>query len=68
MEITDNVAKLPSLYFELWGIFSTEIKGNSTIFKISGKKPFAMTLDEVFNMMNNKNSDVNTNIDKNMVT
>jgi hypothetical protein len=61
--------KIALIIFRTLGyIQAVEIKGNSTIFKISGKKPFAITLDEVFNMMNNKNSDVNTNIDKNMVT
>ena len=48
--------KIALIIFRTLGyIQAVEIKGNSTIFKISGKKPFAMTLDEVFNMMNNKN-------------
>ena len=48
--------KIALIIFRTLGyIQAVEIKGNSTIFKISGKKPFAITLDEVFNMMNNKN-------------
>jgi hypothetical protein len=52
--------KIALIIFRTLGyIQPVEIKGNSTIFKVSGKKPFAITLDEVFNMMNkkNKNSD-----------
>lgn len=37
-------------------------KGNSTKFKLSGKKPFAMTLDEVFNIMDDKSSRMNINV------
>lgn len=48
--------KIALIIFRTLGyIQPVEIKGNSTIFKVSGKKPFAITLDEVFNMMNNKN-------------
>jgi hypothetical protein len=48
--------KIALIIFRTLGyIQHVEIKGNSTIFKVSGKKPFAITLDEVFNMMNNKN-------------
>jgi hypothetical protein len=50
--------KIALIIFRTLGyIQPVEIKGNSTIFKVSGKKPFAITLDEVFNMMNNKNKD-----------
>lgn len=49
--------KIALIIFRTLGyIQPVEIKGNSTIFKVSGKKPFAITLDEVFNMMNNKKS------------
>jgi hypothetical protein len=48
--------KIALIIFRTLGyIQPVEIKGNSTIFKVSGKKPFAITLDEVFNLMNNKN-------------
>jgi hypothetical protein len=48
--------KIALIIFRTLGyIQPVKIKGNSTIFKVSGKKPFAITLDEVFNMMNNKN-------------
>jgi hypothetical protein len=50
--------KIALIIFRTLGyIQPVEIKGNSTIFKVSGKRPFAITLDEVFNMMNNKNKD-----------
>lgn len=50
--------KIALIIFRTLGyIQPVEIKGNSTIFKVSGKKPFAITLDEVFNTMNKKNSD-----------
>lgn len=55
--------KIALIIFRALGyIQAIETKGNSTKFKIGGKKPFAITLDEVFNIKNNKNSAVNTNI------
>ena len=55
--------KIALIIFRALGyIQAIETKGNSTKFKIGGKKPFAITLDEVFNIKDNKNSAVNTNI------
>jgi hypothetical protein len=55
--------KIALIIFRTLGYIQVvETKGNSTRFKIGGKKPFAITLDEVFNIMENKNSDVSTNI------
>src|ERR671911_2503413 len=55
--------KIALIIFRTLGyIQAVETKGNSTKFKIGGKKPFAMTLDEVFNIMDNKKSDMNINI------
>ena len=55
--------KIALIIFRTLGYIQVvETKGNSTKFKIGGKKPFAITLDEVFNIMENKNSDVSTNI------
>ena len=55
--------KIALIIFRALGyIQAIETKGNSTKFKIGGKKPFAITLDEVFNIKNNKNSAVNTDI------
>jgi hypothetical protein len=55
--------KIALIIFRALGyIQAIETKGNSTKFKIGGKKPFAITLDEVFNIKNNKNPALNTNI------
>jgi len=55
--------KIALIIFRTLGyIQAVETKGNSTKFKIGGKKPFAMTLDEVFNIMDNKKSGMNINI------
>jgi hypothetical protein len=50
------------IFRKLGYIQAIETKGNSTKFKLSGKKPFAITLDEVFNIMENKNSGMNINV------
>jgi hypothetical protein len=50
------------IFRKLGYIQAIETKGNSTKFKLSGKKPFAITLDEVFNIMDNKNSGMNVNV------
>ncbi|HZA08314.1 MAG TPA: hypothetical protein VE619_11475, partial [Nitrososphaeraceae archaeon] len=36
------------IFRKLGYIQQVGVKGNSTIFKLSGKKPFTMTLDEIF--------------------
>ncbi len=38
-----------SIFKKLGYIQQVEMKGNSTKFKISGKKPYSVTLDEIFN-------------------
>ena len=39
-----------SIFRKLGFIQQAEFKGNSTRFKISGKKPYSITLDEIFNI------------------
>lgn len=52
--------KIALIIFRTLGyIQAVETKGNSTKFKLSGKRPFTITLDEVFNIMDNKNSGMN---------
>src|SRR5918912_2976557 len=43
------------LFRALGSIQAIEPKGNSTKFKVGGKRPFAMTLDEVFNLTDKRN-------------
>ena len=45
-----------SIFRKLGYIQQVEIKGNSTRFKLSGKKPFAVTLDEIFDSKTNVKS------------
>jgi hypothetical protein len=45
-----------SIFRKLGYIQQVEVKGNSTRFKLSGRKPFAVTLDEIFNSKTNGNS------------
>lgn len=48
--------KIALIIFRTLGyIQAVETKGNSTKFKVGGKKPFAMTLDEVFNLTDKRN-------------
>ena len=54
--------KIALIIFRTLGyIQAVETKGNSTKFKLSGKRPFTMTLDEVFNIIDNKNLGMNIN-------
>jgi hypothetical protein len=54
--------KIALIIFRTLGyIQAVETKGNSTKFKLSGKRPFTITLDEVFNIIDNKNSGMNIN-------
>jgi hypothetical protein len=41
-----------SIFRKLGYIQQLELKGNSIRFKISGKKPYSITLDEIFNLTN----------------
>ena len=41
-----------SIFRKLGYIQQSEFKGNSIRFKLSGKKPYAITLDEIFNLTN----------------
>ena len=49
-----------AIFCRLGYILQVGTKGNSTRFKLSGKKPFAITLDEIFNSSPNNKSIVNT--------
>ena len=54
--------KIALIIFRTLGyIQAVETKGNSTKFKLSGKRPITITLDEVFNIIDNKNSGMNIN-------
>jgi hypothetical protein len=39
-----------SIFKKLGFIQEADFKGNSTRFKVSGKKPYSITLDEIFNI------------------
>ena len=39
-----------SIFRKLGFIQEADFKGNSTRFKVSGKKPYSITLDEIFNI------------------
>ncbi|MDQ3839756.1 MAG: hypothetical protein M3297_10860 [Thermoproteota archaeon] len=55
--------KIALIIFRALGyIQAVETKGNSTKFKLGGKRPFAMTLDEVFNIMDNKKPSTDINL------